>query len=64
MIDRAKAGPLIPQQTSTRMLPKGGRMAKRKLPAALKAHQFKAGSKKTKTAARKGGRKSPMKKGY
>lgn len=34
-------------------------MAKKKLPAALKSNKFKKGDPKTKTAARKGGRKSP-----
>jgi hypothetical protein len=38
-------------------------MAKKKLPAALKAHQFKSGSKKSKKAGGKGGRKSTTK-GY
>lgn len=33
-------------------------MAKKKLPAALKAHQFGKGSKKSKKAGGKGGRKS------
>jgi hypothetical protein len=34
-------------------------MAKRKVPAQLKQHAFKAGGTKAKTAGAKGGRKSP-----
>lgn len=36
-------------------------MAKGKIPAALKAHQFKKGSAKAKAAGRKGGKVSPAK---
>lgn len=38
-------------------------MAKGKIPAALKAHQFKKGSAKAKTAGKKGGKVTPAKSG-
>jgi hypothetical protein len=43
------------------LLERGAPMAKRKLPPALKAHQFKKGTRKPKAAGRTGGMKSPKK---
>lgn len=41
---------------------KAKRMPKKAVPAALKAHTFKAGSAKAASAGAKGGRKTPAKK--